>query len=172
LRDGIGLIFSEHPIKGPEVAVPLIRTLSERFAHVPRRAFGGDRRWRSLAPCDYTRYPSIPKAREIYNRCKIWLVTSKDEGFCLPILEAMACGCAVISSNHMNAAEMINDGVNGFTVPYGDIEAYLNRIGQLLTDESLRQRFVAAAPANVQRFTWKEAANRMEESLISFASAS
>jgi glycosyltransferase involved in cell wall biosynthesis len=164
-RDGIGFIFSSHPVKGPEVLVKLAKELARSFPEVPCRSFGGDRRWMGLSGCQYTRYPSVDKAREIYNQSKVWLVTSRDEGFCLPILEAMACGCAVISSDHTNAAELIQDGVNGFIVPYGGVKQYLERIRLLLTDESLREAVTLAGFRTVRQYSWSAAVKEMEKVL-------
>jgi hypothetical protein len=164
-RDGVGLIYGQHPVKGPEVAVALVQALHRKFPEHPRYVFGTSRRAAGLTPCHYTRYPSLEKARQLYNRSKVWLVTSRDEGFCLPILEAMACGCAVITSRHTNAAELIQDGVNGFIVPYGDIEAYVERVGRLLEDEALRLKIVQAGLKTVERFSWKIAADQMEAAL-------
>jgi len=164
-RDGIGFIFSQHPVKGSEVAVALVQAFTKRFPGVPCHVFGGDRRWKTLSPCNYTRYPSIAKARSIYNKCKVWLITSRVEGFCLPILEAMACGCAIVSSRHTNAGELIQDGVNGFTVPYGDVNAYLDRIERLLSDEFVRNGFVQEGFKTVQKFTWPKATDQMEQAL-------
>ena len=164
-RDGVGLIFNGSPVKGPEVAEALIQAVHEWFPETPCYVFGSFPRPDALARCEYTRYPSIEKAREIYNRCKIWLVTSRDEGFCLPILEAMACGCAVISSKHSNALELIQDGVNGFTVPYGDVDAYVKLIARLIGDEPLRENICQEGLRSIKRFTWENAADRMEEAL-------
>jgi glycosyltransferase involved in cell wall biosynthesis len=86
------------------------------------------------------------------------------------MLEAMACGCAVITSRHTNAADLIQDGVNGFTVPYGDVAGYLNLTERLLVDEPLRQRIVKEGFKTVSRLTWEYAANRMEEILFKFES--
>lgn len=164
-RQGTGLIFSGHPIKGPEVAIAVVNALGEQFRETPCYVFGSYPKPGSLGPCVYTRFPSIQMAREIYNRCKVWLVTSRDEGFSLPILEAMACGCAVVTSNHTNAADLIQDGVNGFVVGYGDVRSYLDRIGRLLGDEGLRTRVVEEGFKTVKRFSWENATDRMEEAL-------
>lgn len=161
-RDGVGAIYGQHPVKGPEVASELVKEVRVRFPEVPIRLFGSSRRPAVIPPDCYTRFPSVEKAREIYNRSKVWLVTSRDEGFCLPILEAMACGCAVISSNHTNAAELIQQGRNGFIVPYGDVNAYLDIIGRLLVDEGLRRGLVDAGLKTVAEFTWDRAADQME----------
>ena len=164
-RDGVGLVFNNAPIKGPEVAVALVRSLRERFNHVPWYIFGASPRPKDLGSCEYVRYPSIERAREIYNRCKIWFVTSLDEGFCLPILEAMACGCAVISSRHTNASALIHDDLNGFTVPPKDIARYVERAETLLLDEGLRARFVEEGFKTVRKFSWEEASELMERTL-------
>jgi glycosyltransferase involved in cell wall biosynthesis len=161
-RDGIGFIFSQHPLKGSDVMVRLLHALHQKWPDIPRYLFGPSRRVRELWPCDYERYPSIANARAIYNRCKVWIVASRDEGFCLPILEAMACGCAVISSRHSNASVLIEHGVNGFTVPYGDIDGYLTIAESLLNDEQLRLRIAERGLATVKQYTWDNAANRME----------
>lgn len=165
-RDGIGFVYHGSPHKGAEVVGPLVDALRHRFPETPCYVFGSFPRPRALTSCDYTRYPSVEKAREIYNRCKIWLVTSRDEGFCLPILEAMACGCAVVSSRHTNAAELIAEGVNGFTVAYGDIAGYLRISRKLLTDEPLRRKVVEEGFNTVRRFTWERAARSLEEVLL------
>jgi glycosyltransferase involved in cell wall biosynthesis len=81
------------------------------------------------------------------------------------MLEAMACGCAVISSRHTNALELIQDGVNGFTVTYGDIDGYLELIARLLNDETLREHIMEEGLRTVRRFSWEQAADRMEEAL-------
>ena len=163
MRDGIGMIFHEIPIKGPQVAKAIIAATKERHPEVPWHMFGTSRRPGEFQRSEYHQYPSISKGREVYNRCKIWLVTSRDEGFCLPILEAMACGCAVITSNHTAAGDLIDNGVNGFIVPYGEVDAYLEKIQLLLNSEPLRQQIVSRGLSTAAQFTWERAAERMEE---------
>jgi glycosyltransferase involved in cell wall biosynthesis len=161
-RDGIGLIYRNIPHKGPEVAKTLVSAARTIFPQVPWHMFGVSRRPRQFARHQYCQYPAVAKARELYNRCKVWLVTSRDEGFCLPILEAMACGCVVISSNHQVASDIIQDGHNGFIVPYGDNEAYLQKIQLLLDNESERRRMVEESLNTLRDFTWKRAVADME----------
>lgn len=165
-REGIGMVFHGSPHKGGDVVGPLIAALRRRLPRTPYHVFGSFPRPRVLDRGEYTRYPSVERAREIYNLCKVWLVTSRDEGFCLPILEAMACGCAVVSSRHTNAAELIQDGVNGFIVAYGDIEGYVRITEKLLTNERLRQTVVEEGFKTIGRFTWERAARSLEEVLL------
>jgi glycosyltransferase involved in cell wall biosynthesis len=164
-RNGIGFIFHGSPLKGSEIIADLVKALRNQFSGYPLHVFGTFPQPKVLSSCEYTRYPSVEKARNIYNQCKIWLITSRDEGFCLPILEAMACGCAVISSRHINSAGLIEDGVNGFIVPYGDISEYIRIMDRLLSDESLRGKIVNNGFNTVRRFTWESAASSMEQVL-------
>ena len=165
-RQCVGFIYHGSPLKGSEVSLPLLNSLHKRFPRVPCLVFGSYPKPRMLSPCEYTRYPSIAQAREIYNRCKIWFVTSRDEGFCLPILEAMACGCAVVSSNHTNASQLISHGLNGFIAPYADIAEYVEISNKLLSDEKLRKVVVEEGFKTVRRFTWEAASARMEGLLL------
>jgi glycosyltransferase involved in cell wall biosynthesis len=164
-RNGIGFIYHGSPHKGAAVIGPLVKALQAQFPAAPCRAFGSFPRPPALRSCEYARYPAVDCARGIYNRCQVWLITSRDEGFCLPILEAMACGCAVVSSRHTNATELIQEGVNGFTVPYGDVDGYVKIVEKLLTDESLRNRIVEEGFKTARRFSWDNAADIMERVL-------
>jgi glycosyltransferase involved in cell wall biosynthesis len=165
-RDGLGLVYHNIPVKGPEVANALVDTATKCWPDVPWHCFGTARRPPSgLSRRQYYQYPSPSRARELYNRCKIWLVTSRSEGFCLPILEAMACGCAVISSDHLNASQLIQDGVNGFIVPFGDTDAYLRRIELLLKNNLEREEIVRKGLETVKQFTWERAVTKMEQVL-------
>jgi glycosyltransferase involved in cell wall biosynthesis len=164
-RDGLGLIFRRYPTKAPEETLELVVKAQQRLPAVPWHLFGTSRRPKEFAHLEYWQYPSVEKARDIYNRCKIWLITSRHEGFCLPVLEAMACGCAVVSSNHTVAGDLIEDGVNGFIVPFGNAEAFLEKIEMLMRDESRRMSLVHQGFETVKRFTWDRAVTQMEDVL-------
>jgi glycosyltransferase involved in cell wall biosynthesis len=169
VRDGMGLIFRRYPTKAPEETLELIAQAHRRFPDVPWHIFGTAWRPKEFSRLNYWQYPSVSQAREIYNRCKVWVITSRHEGFCLPVLEAMACGCAVISSNHTVAADLIDDGVNGFIVPFGDTEAFLKKMQLILTDQQTRQRLVEQGFETVKRFSWSTAVAKMEQVLETLA---
>ena len=66
---------------------------------------------------------------------------SEKEAFGLVLLEALACGVPSVATNRGGMPEVIEDGVNGFLVPYGDIEAAVEKALILLKDEDLRRVF-------------------------------
>lgn len=67
----------------------------------------------------------------------------------LVVLEAMAGGVPVISTDVGSVSEMITDGVNGYLVRPGDIDAMVERMTRLWTDAGLQKRMSDAARATV-----------------------
>jgi N-acetyl-alpha-D-glucosaminyl L-malate synthase BshA len=62
------------------------------------------------------------------------LVPSENESFGLAALEAMACGCAVVTSNVGGLPEVVRDGVDGFMCNVGDVDEMGRRVVGLLDD--------------------------------------
>lgn len=161
-RDGIGLIFTNNPKKDPETAARVVEAIGDRWPSLPLYIFGEGRRDPRLPKSSYTRLPPIEEARGLYNRSKIWLLTSRSEGFGIPIVEAMACGCAVVSTNHDTAPGLIRDGENGLLVPIGDVDAFIRAIADLLENDEKREALVREGRETAKNFTWDRATDELE----------
>ncbi|KKL09151.1 hypothetical protein LCGC14_2568740, partial [marine sediment metagenome] len=98
------------------------------------------------------------------------LLPSLDEGFGLPVLEAMACGALVISTKHDNAYSLIKHGENGFLVDVGDHEGFMRYIEFVLNNDDVRQRITRQAYKTVKNYTWDRAASKMVRCLKSVVS--
>jgi glycosyltransferase involved in cell wall biosynthesis len=96
----------------------------------------------------------VPHARlhEAYRRADVFVFPSLAEGGVYVIYEALAAGLPCIVS--ANAGSAVRDGVEGFVVPVGDIEALASRLRQLAGDEALRRRMALAARARAEQFAW------------------
>jgi glycosyltransferase involved in cell wall biosynthesis len=77
--------------------------------------------------------------------------STEPEPFGLVIVEAMACGRAVIASDAGGAAELFETGVNALGHTPGDAAQLAERITQLATDPDLRKRLGAAGGAYVEQ---------------------
>lgn len=165
---GIGTVYNTDYRKAPEHTIAIMDAAHTRWPRIPLYVFGCSRRPTSIPRRAYWRYPPLSKARELYNRSMIWIVGSRSEGFCLPILEAMACGCVVISTDHDTAGGLITNGDNGFLVQIGDISGFMQHIDLVLTDQDLRGRVVRRAIQTVQQYTWDNAVEKMEKFLLAF----
>ncbi|MHC4526376.1 MAG: glycosyltransferase family 4 protein [Planctomycetota bacterium] len=164
-RDGIGTMFGTTYYKDPETILSVLQRLRQNGDQLPQRIFGACRRPKEIPPKTYIRLPSIEKAREIYSRSVVWFSASRSEGFSCPILEAMACGCAVVATDCGGPSDIINNGENGFLVEVGDVEQMVDRIELLLADAKLRCRIVEKAKETVNKFRWEGSIERLEQAL-------
>jgi glycosyltransferase involved in cell wall biosynthesis len=83
---------------------------------------------------------------------------SRYEGFGLPVLEAMACGTPVVTSNVSALPEVAGDAA--LLVDPGDPSQIADAIERLLTQDELRSGLRARGLVRAARFTWEETAKR------------
>jgi len=168
-RDGVGTIFGTSYHKDPETIVGVLEGLKTSCPKIPQRVFSANRRPKNIPREIYHRLPSLEKAREIYSRSLVWFLGSYSEGFGLPVLEAMACGCAVVSTGCGGPQDIINNGENGFLVKVGDVEQIVQRVQELLDDEELRRQFVKNSKNTLAKFSWERSINKLEKALSNLA---
>ncbi len=82
---------------------------------------------------------------EVYRRATVVLMPSEAEGFGLPVIEALACGAAVVASDIPAMREA--GGPAAVYAPVGDVEAWSDLVAKLLADP-------AAAPPRCDRLAW------------------
>jgi len=101
-----------------------------------------------------------------YNCARFFILPSFYEGFGFPIVEAMSCGTAVITSNVSSCAEIAEEAA--LTVDPSDPEAIAAAMMQLLEDEVLRRNLGNKALKRAQMFSFR---NTAEETLEVYQSA-
>jgi glycosyltransferase involved in cell wall biosynthesis len=92
----------------------------------------------------------------VYNAATVTATPSVYEGFGLPVLEAMACGTPVVSSNASSLPEMGGDAARYFD-PH-DVEAMAETIRVVWTDSDMRAEMRQLGLEQAARFSWKRAA--------------
>jgi len=95
----------------------------------------------------------------LYSGADITVYLSSYEGFGLPILEAMASSCPVLSSNRSSLPEVLGDA--GVLVNPFNIEEVANRMYELLTNESLRKECISKGSVRAKQFSWGNVARRL-----------
>jgi len=95
----------------------------------------------------------------IYNLAKFFLYPSKRESFGIPILEAMQCGKAVITSSTSSMPEIAEDAA--LLVDPASIEAIAHAIQQLTDDVQLRESLEAKGLKRAQDFNWTQSAQEV-----------
>jgi phosphatidylinositol alpha-1,6-mannosyltransferase len=89
------------------------------------------------------------KLAACYARCDIFALPSGGEGFGLVFLEAMALEKPVVGGAPGGTRDLIENGVNGFLVPHGDVESLAGVLRTLLIDEGLRYEMGRKGRAHV-----------------------
>jgi glycosyltransferase involved in cell wall biosynthesis len=97
----------------------------------------------------------LPK---IYNAADLFVFPSLYEGgFGLPALEAMACGCPVITSNIPQLVETVGSDTGIMIDPY-DVDGLARAMYEVLTNDSLRENIIEKGLERAKKFTWEKAA--------------
>lgn len=111
--------------------------------------------------------PSKPTLTQIYNAADILLAPSLYEGFGLTILEAMACGTPVITSNVSSLPEVAGDAA--ILVEPMDAQTILEAVCRLQQDLAYRTELIDKGLARAREFTWQSTAAQIAliyESLV------
>jgi glycosyltransferase involved in cell wall biosynthesis len=99
-------------------------------------------------------YVSDSQLEELYQRASILAFPSLDEGFGMPILDAMARGVPVLASNVSAMPEVAGDAAL-LIDPY-DVASIADGLGRLTADSELRATLVQAGLARAKEFTWEK----------------
>ena len=92
----------------------------------------------------------------IYNLASLFVYPTLYEGFGLPVLEAMACGVPVITSNVSSLPEIVGEA--GLLTPVNELEALYKTIIRALTDTSLRKDLISKGIKRAAKFSWARTA--------------
>jgi glycosyltransferase involved in cell wall biosynthesis len=151
--------------------------VSADFAGVPPSAFKlviGGTRWDNPEVTRYLKRAGISnqvirtgflkeeEAVAFYNYAAAFLFPSLAEGFGMPNLEAMACGCPVITSNVFAIPEVVGDAAMVLKNPL-DPDALALAIWRVLYELPLRKRLIDRGLARVRQFDWDESARKVME---------
>jgi len=98
----------------------------------------------------------------------VYVYPSLYEGFGLPLLEAMACGAPILTSNVSSMPEIAGDAAL-LVDPY-DVEAMAEALMRLLSDAGLRQTLIEKGFQRLPNFSWGKAAQQVLQILIQSAS--
>ncbi len=108
-------------------------------------------------------YVSDEHLAAVYSGATAFVYPSLYEGFGLTVLEAMACGVPVVTSNTTSLPEVAGDAA--ILVPPEEPEAIANGLKQLLENEILRKQLIDRGLARVKDFTWDAAAQQTWQAL-------
>lgn len=107
------------------------------------------------ADIEVTGYVSADALLQLFRRASIFAFPSLDEGFGLPVLEAMANGVPVVTSNSSALPEVAGDAA--VCVDPHSIDEIADALRSMAVDESSRQEFARRGQARAKEFLWERA---------------
>ena len=103
-------------------------------------------------------YISEGALRDLYRRASVFAFPSLDEGFGMPLLDAMGNGIPIITSNVSALPEVAGDAA--LLVDPGDVTSVADGLRRLIDDESLREQLIQKGLERCKQFTWAKAVER------------
>jgi glycosyltransferase involved in cell wall biosynthesis len=87
----------------------------------------------------------------LWGKAHIAMLPSRREGLPKSLLEAAACGRAIVATDVPGCREIAREGLNALLVPVDNAEALADAVQKLASDPDLRARFASAGRALVER---------------------
>ena len=103
----------------------------------------------------------------VYNAASLFIYPSSYEGFGMPVLEAMACGTAVIALNNTAFPEFA--GGIAHLLPDARVETLVEGMRHVLSDEDLRRRMESEGPRRAAQYEWRLVTRRYLDLMIPIA---
>jgi glycosyltransferase involved in cell wall biosynthesis len=157
------------PLKNVNRLLRAFAQIKDQFPH-KLVITGGQQRWRTseeLAPIQelglqdrvhFTGWVADEDLPALYNLADVFAFPSLYEGFGIPLIEAMACGCPTLTSNTGAPPEVV--GTAGYTVNPRDVDDIAQGLRAVLSNPPLRAEMRAKGLERAKDFSWDKCARQ------------
>jgi len=111
---------------------------------------------------DWRGWVALEELPQVYQNHDIFVLPSRYEGMSSVVLQAMASGCAIVSSDVFGADEMVTDGENGYIVEVGNAAMMADRLIAICQPRSLEAMQRSSVKLSAE-FSWKNIGGQYEE---------
>lgn len=170
-KDYLFYVGNAHPHKNIEGLIRAFLTLHEKHKNLYLVMAGKDDYfWQKLKgkyPHEQIIYLGNVTDQELvalYKNASVFVMPSFEEGFGIPLLEAMACSCPVVASNAGSLKEVGGDAANYFD-PKSE-EMMVLKISEVLNDQKMREDLIKKGLERVKKFSWEKLARQTLEGYL------
>jgi glycosyltransferase involved in cell wall biosynthesis len=171
-----------HEIYNPVLAVRVLARLADEFPEIELTMVGPDKGDGALqkarqeaqklgVSAHITFTGTVPKQQvpEKLAAADIFLNTSNIDNTPVSVMEAMACGLCIVSTNVGGIPYLLDAENDALLVPKDDVIAMAHAVRRILTDSDLAQRISTLARLSAERFSWSTVAPQWDRLLRSVA---
>jgi glycosyltransferase involved in cell wall biosynthesis len=159
-KDGVGWGNGSEPkfIKGPDMFCSVIEHLAEKYPiHViltgPARGYVKNRLFQANIPYTYKFLDNYADVAEYYRAIDLYFVCSREEGGPKALLESMASGIPIISTDVGMAPDIIENGINGFVVQSEDTNSIVKYATEILEKPQLRDFLIQNGVKTARKYS-------------------
>jgi glycosyltransferase involved in cell wall biosynthesis len=120
---------------------------------------------------EFAGFLALPEKVRRLRESWVLVQPSPKEGWGLTVVEAGACGTAVVAADSPGLRDSVRDGETGLLVPWGDEARLAEALARVLEDGALRARLAAGGLAWAARFHWPDCGRRSLDALLGEGSA-
>jgi glycosyltransferase involved in cell wall biosynthesis len=163
------------PYKRVDLVLRAMARLSERFPAAELLVIGRGAARRELEKLaeelgigertHFTGFVSDEERDALLAGCRVCVCASPKEGWGLTVIESNSAGIPVVAADAPGLRDSVRHGKNGFLVQSGDVDAFAERVGELLGDDELAVRMSREALEWSRRFDWDRSASEMAQAI-------
>jgi glycosyltransferase involved in cell wall biosynthesis len=170
--DGWGEGLVPKRIKGPDIFLEVLSRLRSQFPIVvllsgPARGYVKEGLGKLSIPYRHMMVKHYPDICRLYHALDLYLVTSREEGGPMAVLETQATGIPIVSAKVGLASDIIQNDRNGFLVNVEDVDGFVENSVRLITSPSLRFQFQQNGLQSIQAYDWSQIASLYYEKVYS-----
>ncbi len=159
----VGVIY---PGKNIERVIQVFAKIAKKFPH--KLVLAGGFKWRDDSVFNLieklnlkdkiimVKWISHSELRVFYNLADLLIFPSFYESFGMPVLEAMACGCPVVTSSTGSMPEIVEDAA--LMVDPTNVDQIYRAMVRVLEDRALKAKLIRAGLARFKKFSWEKSA--------------
>jgi glycosyltransferase involved in cell wall biosynthesis len=166
------MLYNAHLAKGAEYGLQALNAVKQRLPELEAVVFGATDPVHEV-PAWVTYLRSPPQdviVEDVYNRSRVFVCSSIREGFGFAATEAMACGCALVTTSNGGSEDYALHGETALVSPPRDVATMVDNIEALLRDDEQRIRIATRGNCYVDRFNWDRSAKLLEAFLEAYES--
>lgn len=107
--------------------------------------------------------PAQIEIGNLLRKTDIYVCASIYEAFCLPVLEAMTCGAAVVTTNNGGNMDFVKDNINALVVEKDNINDLVEKIEKILNDRELKNSLIKNGVDESKQYSWDNIMEKIEK---------